>query len=475
MSKKTVLVIADLGGCPPHMFYESVAASYHIVSYIPRPFAITKGHAELIEKYSIAVIKDRDYFETHPSFEHPDSIYWAHDDYPKSEEEVVEDFIQVASFFKADAITTNNELFIAPMAKAAERLGLRGAGVKAAEMARDKSQMRAAFNASGVKAVKTQPVTTLSDFQQAIESIGTPLILKPTYLASSIGVTLFHDKAGSDDLFLQVQSYLETIPVPDAVTYEAPFVAETYLEGAYEDWYEDEGYADYVSVEGLVVEGEYLPFVIHDKTPQIGFTETAHITPTILILDNEAKQIIIEAARKANEGLGLEHCATHTEIKLMKNRETGLIESAARFAGWNMIPNIKKVFGVDMAKLLIDVLVDGKKAVLPKQLLSGHTFYVADCHLYPQHFKESGLIPPEATHITIDHVSIPQEAFVGDTAIVSQSFPAKGTIVDLELFEAFNGIVSLELKGSSSQDVAASIRNIQKQATIQLMDELVKG
>ncbi|MBR3205858.1 MAG: ATP-grasp domain-containing protein [Bacillus sp. (in: Bacteria)] len=473
MSKKTVLVIADLGGCPPHMFYESVAASYHIVSYIPRPFAITKGHAELIEKYSIAIIKDRDYFETHPSFEHPDSIYWAHDDYPKSEEEVVEDFIQVASFFKADAITTNNELFIAPMAKAAERLGLRGAGVKAAEMARDKSQMRAAFNASGVKAVKTQPVTTLSNFQKAIESIGTPLILKPTYLASSIGVTLFHDKAGSDDLFLQVQSYLETIPVPDAVTYEAPFVAETYLEGAYEDWYEDEGYADYVSVEGLVVEGEYLPFVIHDKTPQIGFTETAHITPTIL--DNEAKQIIIEAARKANEGLGLEHCATHTEIKLMKNRETGLIESAARFAGWNMIPNIKKVFGVDMAKLLIDVLVDGKKAVLPKQLLSGHTFYVADCHLYPQHFKESGLIPPEATHITIDHVSIPEGAFVGDTAIVSQSFPAKGTMVDLALFEAFNGIVSLELKGSSSQDVAASIRNIQKQATIQLMDELVKG
>ena len=48
-------------------------------------------------------------------------------------------------------------------------------------------------------------------------------------------------------------------------------------------------------------------------------------------------------------------------------------------------------------------------------------------------------------------------------------------MVDLALFEAFNGIVSLELKGSSSQDVAASIRNIQKQATIQLMDELVKG
>ncbi|MFS0654017.1 ATP-grasp domain-containing protein [Bacillus sp. 179-C3.3 HS] len=473
MSKKTVLVIADLGGCPPHMFYESVAAAYHIVSYIPRPFAITKGHAELIEKYSIAVIKDRDYFETNPSFEHPDSIYWAHDDYPKSEEEVVEDLVRVASFFKVDAVTTNNELFIAPMAKAAERLGLRGAGVKAAEMARDKSQMRAAFNASGVKAVKTQPVTTLSDFQQAMEAIGTPLILKPTYLASSIGVTLFHDRAGSDHRFLQVQSYLQTIPVPSAVTYEAPFVAETYLEGAYEDWYDADGYSDYVSVEGLVVEGEYIPFVIHDKTAQIGFTETAHITPSIL--DDEAQQIIIEAASKANEGLGLENCATHTEIKLMKNREAGLIETAARFAGWDMIPNIKKVFGVDMAKLLIDVLVDGKKATLPTQLLSGHTCYIADCHLYPQHFKESGQLPQDVTHITIDHIHIPHEALVGDTTIVNESLPVKGSVVDLSLFEAFNGIVSLELKGSSSQDVALSIRNIQKQATIQLMDELVRG
>ncbi|MDM5299804.1 ATP-grasp domain-containing protein [Bacillus pumilus] len=473
MSKKTVLVIADLGGCPPHMFYESVAESYHIVSYIPRPYAITKGHAELIEKYSIAVIKDRNYFETTPSFEHPDSIYWAQDDDPKSEEEVVEDLIRVATFFKVDAMTTNNELFIAPMAKAAERLGLRGAGVKAAEMARDKSQMRAAFNTSGVKAIKSQPVTTLSDFQKAIESIGTPLILKPTYLASSIGVTLFRERAGSDDLFLNVQSYLQTIPVPSAVTYEAPFVAETYLEGTYEDWYQEEGYADYVSVEGLVVEGEYIPFVIHDKTPQIGFTETAHITPSIL--DHKAKQLIIDAARKANEGLGLENCATHTEVKLMKNREVGLIETAARFAGWNMIPNIQKVFGVDMAKLLIDVLVDGKNAAFPTELLSGHTCYIADCHLYPQHFKESGHIPPDVTHMTIDHVYIPQDALVGDTVIVNESIPTKGTFVDLSLFEAFNGIVSLELKGSSSQDVASSIHNIQKQATIHLMDEFVKG
>ncbi|MGG3623561.1 ATP-grasp domain-containing protein [Bacillus gobiensis] len=473
MGRKTVLVIADLGGCPPHMFYQSVAEAYNIVTYIPRPFAITKAHAQYIEQYSIAVIKDRDYFQTSSDFEHPDSIYWADDAYTKSEEEVVNDIVSIASYFKADAITTNNELFIAPMAKASARLGLRGAGIKAAEKARDKNLMREAFNASGVKAIKSKRVSTLADFRNALDEIGTPLILKPTYLASSIGVTLFRDEEGSDAQFQQAKAYLDTIPVPKAVKYEAPFIAETYLEGVYDDWYADQGYSDYVSVEGIVADGEYVPFVIHDKTPQIGFTETAHITPSIL--DEDAQKRIIEAARKANEGLGLENCATHTEIKLMKNREAGLIESAARFAGWNMIPNIKKVFGVDMAKLLVDVLIEGKQAALPSKLLNTPPFYIADCHLYPHHFKKNGQLPDTASTIKIDSIDIPFDALVGDTEIVSQSTAEKGSIIDLKLFEAFNGIVSLELKSSSSQDLAASIRNIQKRARLYLLEELVQG
>lgn len=73
MERKTVLVIADLGGCPPHMFYKSAAEKYNLVSFIPRPFAITASHAALIEKYSVAVIKDKDYFKSLADFEHPDS------------------------------------------------------------------------------------------------------------------------------------------------------------------------------------------------------------------------------------------------------------------------------------------------------------------------------------------------------------------------------------------------------------------
>lgn len=150
----------------------------------------------------------------------------------------------------------------------------------------------------------------------------------------------------------------------------------------------------------------------------------------------------------------------------MKNREAGLIESAARFAGWNMIPNIKKVFGVDMAQLLLDVLCFGKEADLPKGLLEQEPCYVADCHLYPQHFKENGQLPETAVDFVIESIDIPDGVLKGDTEIVSFSAAEAGTSVDLRLFEAFNSIAAFELKGSNSGDVAESIKQIQQQAKL---------
>ncbi|PLR77532.1 carboxylate--amine ligase [Bacillus sp. V3-13] len=464
MERKNVLVIADLGGCPPHMFYKSVAEKYNIVSYIPRPFAITKSHANFIETYSIAVVKDSDYFKDISDFEHPDSVYWAQKEYDKPEELVVEDIVKVAKMFNVKAITTNNELFIAPMAKACEKLGLRGAGVEAAQKARDKNLMRESFNSSGVKSVKSKRVTTLEDFRNALEHVGVPLVLKPTYLASSIGVTFIHEKETAEDLFFKAKAYLESIDVPKAVTFKAPFIVEEFLEGEYEDWYTEKGYSDYVSVEGMMVNGKYYPLVIHDKTPQIGFTETAHITSTVL--DDDAKKRIITAVAKANEGLGLQYCSTHTEVKLMKNREVGIIETAARFAGWNMIPNIKKAYNVDAAQILVDILCNGYSSDLPGELLDNPLEYIADFHLYPYNFKQNGQLPIDLETVIFEDIKLPENALVGDTKITAFNTIAKGSEVDLTLFEAFNGLAYMELKGNNSHNIVKSIQNIQKNAEL---------
>ncbi|MGQ4286908.1 ATP-grasp domain-containing protein [Bacillus thuringiensis] len=469
MKRLNVLVIADLGGCPPHMFYESVARKYNIISYIPRPFAITENHAKLIENYSVAVIKDADFLNDISDFKHPESIYWAQRKYEKPEEVVVEDIIKVAKMFNVSAITTNNELFVVPMAKACEKLGLRGAGVQAAEKARDKNLMREAFNTSGVKSIKSKRVGTLEDFRKALEYIKLPAVLKPTYLASSIGVTFIHNMENAEELFLQVENLLTGIDVPKSVKYEAPFILEEYLIGDYHDWYTEEGYSDYISIEGLMVNKEYHPLVIHDKTPQIGFVETSHITSSIL--DEDAKKKIIEAAKKANEGLGLENCATHTEIKLMKNRELGIIESATRFAGWDMIPNIKKVYGVDAAEILVDVLCHGFSENLTNHLLDNPKKYVADFHLYPTDFMKTGEIDENQEVIIFNKITIPEGILVGDTEINSFSTVESGTKINLKLFEAFNSLANLHLSSSNSKDLVKSIKNIQNKASLSLIGD----
>lgn len=466
MKRKNILVIADLGGCPPSMFYKSAAENYNVISYIPRPFAITSSHAAYIEEYSAVIVKDIDLLNSLKDFEHPDSIYWAEKEYRKSESQVVNDIIKIALQYNVSAITTNNELFVTPMAIACEKLGLRGASSAAARKARDKNLMRESFNKCGVRTVRSRRVSTVNDFKKALFEIGLPLILKPTFLASSIGVRLIDSYDNAEEIFHEVSKFISTITIPESVNYEALFILEEYLVGYKEDWYTSEEYSDYVSVEGFMIDGKFHALAINDKFAQIGFTETAHITSTVL--DNNACEIIISEVKKANESLGLQWCSTHTEVKLMKGREVGIIETAARFAGWNMIPNIKKSHGVDAAKILCDVLCEGYSSSLPEKILSKPATYYADFHLYPYDFISNKNLDPNTLKFNVNEILIPDDALIGNVKVNQMSTISPEKMVDTTIFESFNAISYLELCGDSSLDIIKSIRNIKNKATINI-------
>ncbi|MCX7569398.1 ATP-grasp domain-containing protein [Tumebacillus sp. DT12] len=468
MEKKKVLVIADLGGCPPHMFYKSLAEKFYVYSYVPRPFALTVGHSQLMEQYSVAVLKDTDFLQTVEDYEHPTSIYWADGEFTKSERQVADDIKRVARLFEVDAITTNNELFVVPMAIACEELGLRGAGSEAAKRSRDKNLMRESFNASGVAAIKSRRVTTLADFEAGLQEVGLPAILKPSYLASSIGVRKIDGSVDPSQLFLEVQEQLKNIPVPDSVTFEAPFILETFLEGKGDDWYDTDGLGDYVSIEGLMVDGTYYPLAITDKGGLIPpFIETTQIMPTSL--DAEARAIIVDTARKACEGLGLQWCATHTEIKLMKNRQAGVIESAARFPGWNVIPQIKTTFGVDAPQLLVELLCNGQSDLLPNTLLEEPIRSSGNVHLFLSDFRDQLEVDGDETVLLFDSIEIPEELLVGDTQITSFSSLGKGTELNVnDFFEVLHSVAAVDLISSNAEDMRRSLLNIRTRSVLKL-------
>nr|WP_090885861.1 ATP-grasp domain-containing protein [Evansella caseinilytica] len=467
MKKQTILVIADLGGCPPHHFYRSVAEKYHIVSYVPRPFAISKAHAKFMEEYSVAVIKDTDFLNKIEDFEHPESIYWASGDYDKGEARAALDIINIAKMFAVDAITTNNELFIVPMAKACEELGLRGAGYEAAKRARDKNLMRESFNQAGLTTIESRRVNNVDDFKQAVEEIKLPVVLKPTYLASSLGVTLIDKDCDPVEKFLATEKALEKLAVPKSVTFEAKYILEKYIEGCGKDWRDDEGYGDYVSVEGLMVNGEYVPIVINDKTPLVfPFTETSHITPSTL--DHEAKEIIYDTAKKANEALGLNYCATHTEIKLMKDRKTGVIETAARFGGWNIVPQAHTSLGLNFPALLADILINGYSAKLPFDENDHLKQYSANLNLYISDFREQ--LAGDAKKICFNNITLPSE-ISSEVTVTSFSQLPPGTEVSCEKgFESLHPVASLDLLSKDARKLKEAIQTIRCQSVLSAYD-----
>ncbi|MEV6841515.1 ATP-grasp domain-containing protein, partial [Streptomyces sp. NPDC051133] len=265
-------------------------------------------------------------------------------------EETVARIVTHAKAIGADAVLTLSEFAVVAVAQAALRLGLAGAG-EGIWAARDKRVMREAWAAAGVPIPQFRRVASASDLRRACQELTPPLLLKPAWGAGSVAqLVLTHaqeataawgeieaalkegSKAGMNDLY-----------VPDT---DADRLVEEIVSGSTESWFGDDRYADYISVEGIVANGSYHPLAVTAKLPTVGgFTEVASTTPCELPL--ELQQRIVDVSRRAVDALGLDTCGTHTELKLMKDGQIAVIETAARFGGLMTLRRIETVFGLD--------------------------------------------------------------------------------------------------------------------------------
>ncbi|MFD0385250.1 ATP-grasp domain-containing protein [Streptomyces stramineus] len=111
---------------------------------------------------------------------------------------------------------------------------------------------------------------------------------------------------------------------------EDVYLLEELLVGG-EGWHADDRYADYVSVESLVQDGEVHHLGIVDKLAlRHGYTEEGHVFPSAL---SPARQdAVTEHAGAAIRALGLRDGAVHTEVKLTPDGPR-CIEVNARLGG----------------------------------------------------------------------------------------------------------------------------------------------
>ncbi|MGN7457006.1 ATP-grasp domain-containing protein [Paenibacillus pasadenensis] len=464
-TRKKLLVVADLGGSPPDL--RTLAELADVYVYVPRPSAVTARYMEDVGRYAHGVLKEPTACPP-GGYEHPASVtFTGARPYTLTEEQLADRIAEAAAGFGADGILFGGaENIVLSVAKAAEQLGLRSAGVQGAVKARGKLEMRQAFRAGGAPGPDFRPIYGADDLAAAARELGYPLVLKPTYLACSIGVTLLDGSRDPAEVFREVQASLGSSE-EDRLLYggECLFLAESYMAGCAEDWYGELAplYGDYVSVEGMMVDGVYHPAAITDKAPQHGeFTETAHLVPSAL--DAEAQRVIVEACRVANEALGLRTCPTHTEVKLLKGRRVGIIETAARFGGWNIVPQLRDVYGIDMTRAWALAVLYGSAEGLPSTALREADAARCNMRLYLEDdartqvggayvyagYEREGLLP--------DGVRLAAE----------QELPVGSVVRRIPGQNAMSFVSTLQLEADRPQELAAAVRRIRSAVRLRL-------
>ncbi|APY89951.1 ATP-grasp domain-containing protein [Streptomyces alfalfae] len=271
-----------------------------------------------------------------------------------------------------DAVLTFSEYAVVAVAEACEALGLAGAG-GAAALARDKRLMRRTWQRHGLPQPEFRPVATEADLRAAARDLPGPLLLKAAWSAGSTAHQIIRSPheasaawARSRDVMAEsAQLGYAELHVAEA---DADFVVERIVTGTAADWFDEPGWGDYVSVEGVVADGTFHPVCLSGRMPTVEpFTERAGITPALLAQD--AQDRIVDLARRAVDALGLRDCGTHTEIKLGADGRMWLIETAARFGGAMTVPQIEEVFGLDLVGMLVDHLL-GRPVEWPERALT---------------------------------------------------------------------------------------------------------
>jgi biotin carboxylase len=278
-----------------------------------------------------------------------------------------------AGHVRADAVCCVSEFAITAVARAAERLGLPGAGPNVLR-SRDKRLMRATWAAAGVPSPRARPVATEDELRQAVRELTPPLLLKSAWGAGSIGQLIIDSADDVASAWASCHAAIADADVTGALPFAEPgatddFLVEEIIPGSTRSWWNDEaGYGDYLSVEGIVLGGTFHPICIASRLPTIApFMERGTIVPCVL--PEDLQRVVESTARAAVDALGLDTCGTHTEIKLMEDRRLAVIESAARFGGGAITEQIEHVFGYDVLGMLADGLL-GRPVQVPERMLT---------------------------------------------------------------------------------------------------------
>jgi D-alanine-D-alanine ligase len=210
-----------------------------------------------------------------------------------------------------------------------------GSGVLGSALSLDKIRAKWVWNALGLPTPKSVPLPRGGDVHAAMREIGLPLVVKPAWEGSSVGVSRVFEENGLDDAVALAQRY------------PGPMLAETMIAG-------DEFTVSILGREVLpsikiVPKGEY-----YDYNAKYVAEDTQYICPG---LDGGAEAGLRALALRAFDALA---CSGWGRVDVMRDRagRNWLLEvnTAPGMTSHSLVPKAAAAAGIDYAELCWRVL-----------------------------------------------------------------------------------------------------------------------
>ncbi|HYO60769.1 MAG TPA: ATP-grasp domain-containing protein [Actinomycetota bacterium] len=255
-----------------------------------------------------------------------------------------------------DVVLTLSDMAQATAAEVAERAGLRGTGVRAARLARDKHLQRAAAERAGLPVARSVPVARGDGIDALDLPVPPPGVVKPVDAGGSAAVSLVRTRA----------ELAAACARAVAQSFSGRCVVEEYLAGT--EW----------SIEALVVDGQ-VRFTSHTAKTLVGpdcFIERRHVVgaepgPVEMAAVDELTHRMVELFE-------VQTALCHLEVRLDEARATP-IEMAVRPAGDGIVDLVRLARGRDLYAELVAALADREPGPprAPVAPLAGTEFLIA--------------------------------------------------------------------------------------------------
>ncbi|MFJ1706957.1 ATP-grasp domain-containing protein [Kitasatospora sp. NPDC088346] len=245
----------------------------------------------------------------------------------------------VARRTRVTGVLCYDELSVVTAAHIARALSLPSAAPEAVTACRDKSLGRERLEAAGCPQPRCAAVSSLAEAQDAAADIGYPVVVKPRSLAGSNGVA----RAGGPGELADHYATAARATFGEHTRHaRGGVLVEEYLSGPE------------ISVDSVCRGGEVTPWGLARK--HIGFAPWFEETGHTVSAGDElmADPGILRLLTTAHAALGLDHIATHTEIRLTADGPK-IVEVNARLGG-DLIPYLVHLAtGRDLALAAADL------------------------------------------------------------------------------------------------------------------------